>query len=58
MDLAIRTAPRFGITEKEATKQSEEILTIVRDNWEALAKKYGLARGQIEYMRPAFSECY
>lgn len=37
---------------------AEEILEIVRDNWEKLAKKYGLSRGQIEYMRPAFSECY
>ena len=58
VDLAIRTAPRFGITEKEATKQSEEILAIVRDNWERLAKEYGLSRGQIENMRPAFNACY
>lgn len=33
-------------------------IQIVRDNWEKLAKKYGLSRGQIEYMRPAFSECF
>ena len=33
-------------------------IQIVRDNWEKLAKKYGLSRGQIEYMSPAFSECY
>jgi len=58
VDLAIRTAPRFGINEKEAAIQSEVILTIVRDNWEQLAKKYGLSRGQIENMRPAFSSCY
>ena len=58
VDLAIRTAPRFGITEKEATKKSEEILAIVRDNWERLAKEYGLSRGQIENMRPAFRACY
>ena len=58
VDLAIRTAPRFGITQKEAANLSEEILTIVRDNWERLAKEYGLSRGQIENMRPAFSACY
>lgn len=58
VDLAIRTAPRYGITEKEATKLSEEILAIVRNNWESLAKKYGLSRGQIENMRPAFRACY
>ena len=58
VDLAIRTASRFGITEKEAIKKSEEILAIVRDNWERLAKEYGLSRGQIENMRPAFNACY
>ena len=58
VDLAIRTAPRFGIAEKEATKLSKEILVVVRDNWERLAKEYGLSRGQIENMRPAFSACY
>lgn len=58
VDLAIRTAPRYGITEKEATKLSEEILVVVRDNWERLAKEYGLSRGQIENMRPAFRACY
>ena len=30
----------------------------VRDNWERLAKEYGLSRGQIENMRPAFNACY
>lgn len=58
VDLAIRTAPRFGITEKDAVKISEEMLAIVRDNWEQLAKEHGLSRGQIENMRPAFRECY
>ena len=37
---------------------AEEILEIVRDNWEKLAKKYGFSLGQIEYMRSAFSECF
>lgn len=58
LDLAIKTAPRFGISEKEAEKMSAEILSIVRDNWERLAEKYGLSRSQIENMRPAFSICY
>lgn len=58
VDLAIKTAPHFGITEKEAAKHSEEILTVVRNNWKSLAKEYGLSRGQIENMRPAFGECY
>lgn len=58
VDLAIRTAPRFGISEKDAAKLSKEILTIVGNNWERLAKEYGLSRGQIENMRPAFNACY
>lgn len=57
IDLAIRTASRFGITEKEAIEQSKEILSIVGSNWERLAKDYGLSRGQIENMRPAFNAC-
>ena len=58
IELAISVSSRFGITSEEAGKMAKQMVTIVRDNWEALAKKYGLARGQIEYMRPAFSECY
>ncbi|MDO4962269.1 MAG: HipA domain-containing protein [Eubacteriales bacterium] len=57
IELAVKTAPRFGIPEKEAAELAEEILITVRDNWMELALKYGLSRGQIEEMRPAFSEC-
>lgn len=56
--LAIRTAYRFGILENEATKIVEEMIEIVSEHWEQFAKEYGLTRGQIEYMRPAFGECY
>lgn len=58
IELAIRTAPRFGILEVEAEKIAEKMISIITDNWERLAKEHGLSRGQIEYMRPAFSECY
>jgi serine/threonine-protein kinase HipA len=57
IDLAISTAYRFGISEEEAKKIAESMCFIVMENWEQLAKKYGLSRGQIEYMRPAFGEC-
>lgn len=56
--LAINTADRFGISKDNAEKLAVEIMTTVRDNWERLAREYGLSRGQIEYMRPAFDECY
>ena len=37
---------------------AEDILKIIRDNWEKTAVGYGLTRRQIEEMRPAFSACY
>ena len=56
-DLAISTAEYYGISETEAEKIVEEISATVRDNWEKLAVKYGMNRGSIEKMRPAFSAC-
>lgn len=58
MELAVNTASRFGIQREVAEKIVSEIQKVVRDSWERLAKEYGLSRGQIEYMRPAFNECY
>ena len=56
--LALDAAVSFGITKEEAQNFSAEILRIVRDNWEHLAKHYNIPRGQIDDMRPAFSACY
>lgn len=58
IERALKIAIRFGISEKDALTYSDEILTIVRNNWERLAKLYGLTRNQIENMRPAFDICY
>lgn len=52
--LAISVAPRFGITEAKAKELAEGIQQVVKNNWERIAKGYGLTRGQIENMRPAF----
>lgn len=54
VELAIKTAVKFGIKESEAEKYAEEILIKVRDNWEKIALYYKLTRSQIENMRPAF----
>lgn len=54
ISLAISVAPRFGITEAKAKELSDEIIKVVKNNWERLAKEYGLSRGQVENMRPAF----
>lgn len=56
--LAVGTACRFGIQIDTAETIAKEMLAIVRNNWERLAKEHGLTRGQIESMRPAFNECY
>lgn len=56
--LAVATALRFGIQSNAAETIAGDMLAIVRNNWEGLAKEYGLSREQIDYMRPAFSECY
>lgn len=58
MLLCIDTAYHFGIDEESAKRYLDEIIQIVRDNWEVLAKKYGIPRGKIEDMRPALSACY
>lgn len=58
ISLAIDTAHRFGIKEGDAVNLAKEITETVKNNWEKLAKKYGIPRGKIEDMRPAFRACY
>lgn len=58
LKLVVTVAPRFGIDEKKASAYAEQLLRTVRDNWISLAERYGLSRGQIEEMRPAFSLQY
>ena len=58
IDLAIETAHYYGIKEADARLMAAEILAIVRDNWENIAKKCGLSRTDIEDKRPAFNVCY
>ena len=58
ISLAIETAHHFGIKESDAQLMAQEITMIVRENWESLARKYNISRGQLEDMRPAFSACY
>ena len=55
-DLAVDAAPFYGI-EEQATELVVSIKNVVRNNWQLLAKKYGISRGEIDRMRPAFREC-
>ncbi len=57
-ELAISTAHSYGISQMQAQEVVADIRKIVKSRWEKLATKYGVKRAEIEYMRPAFSECY
>ena len=58
IDLAIQSAIKFGISKSDAKVYADDILKIVRENWEKKAIEYRLTQGQIEKMRPAFTVCY
>lgn len=54
IQLAIETSKFFQLETAEAGRIAERICLIVRESWEGTARRYGLSRGQIETMRPAF----
>ena len=56
-ELAVSAAPYYGVSEEQAKPIVNEVKSIVQDNWRNVAKKYGLSRGEIERMEPAFREC-
>lgn len=53
--LAVETSHYYGIPADTAKTLAAEICRTVNLNWERLAKKYGISRGNIELMRPAFT---
>ena len=53
-DLAIDAARYYGIKEKLAVQTVQDIRETVKANWQSLAKKYRISRGEIERMSPAF----
>jgi serine/threonine-protein kinase HipA len=55
LTLAIEVAEYFGLTKDEAKKISADICKTVGKHWAGIAESYGLSRGAVEYMRPAFS---
>lgn len=58
LELAIETSKYFDINTEDAKVFAENILTTVKNNWESIAKKYGISHAKIEEMRPAFDACY
>ena len=53
-NLALETAEFYGISIDMAEKAISKMKEIINDRWEMLARKYGLSRNAIEFMRPAF----
>lgn len=53
-NLALETAEFYGISIDIAKKSISKMREIINEHWEKLARKYGLSRNAIEYMRPAF----
>ena len=53
-DLAIEAAHNTEISTEQAKKNVTAIRKTVADNWRSLAGKYGISRGEIERMCPAF----
>lgn len=57
VELAVGTSEYYGLSKSDAEKEAQNILAVVKDNWEKLAVKYGISRSNVEYMRPAFGVC-
>lgn len=53
--LAIEVSDYFGISKGDAKEILIAICDTVQKNWVKIADGYGVSRGEIEYMRPAFS---
>ena len=52
--LALSVSKMYEMSREQAEKVLDEIKGTVESNWKKLAQKYGLHRGEIERMMPAF----
>ena len=57
-NLALSVAKMYGLTDKQALEELNEIKNDVESNWRRLAQQYGLRRSEIEEMAPAFNMEY
>lgn len=57
-NLALSVAKMYGLTEKKALEELNEIRNVVESNWRRLAQQYGLSRSEMEGMEPAFDMKY
>lgn len=54
-DLALSVAEEFMISQDKALQIVNQVASTVAEQWQLLAKQYGLNREQIQRMEPAFS---
>ena len=57
-ELVVSVAAMFEFTETQAVEAVAMIKDMIENNWKLLAKKYGLSRGDILNMEPAFNMDY
>lgn len=55
LKLALEISEYFELSKIEAEINAAEVIKTVQKNWISFAERFGLSRGAIEYMRPAFS---
>jgi len=53
-DRALKTAGLYGLTESDAKEIADMIIETVGKNWRNVAGRYGISRGEINMMKPAF----
>ncbi|MDD3251146.1 MAG: type II toxin-antitoxin system HipA family toxin [Lachnospiraceae bacterium] len=54
-DLAVDAAMYYGVSEKDARAYVEGVKQTVSGNWKKIAERYGLSRGAMQRMEPAFA---
>jgi len=57
-ELAIETAKYFDISVNDAKNSVADIKKTICENWQSLAVNYGLSKGAINRMEPAFAMKY
>ena len=57
-ELAIETAEYYDISVHDARRTIEDIQKTICENWQTLAAQYGLSKGAISRMKPAFAMNY
>ncbi len=58
LELALKDCELFEYSKKEALAVMERMATAICCNLHRIAKQYGLSNSDIDYMLPAFSECF